>query len=122
MQDKNHKLFMDNLFTSLPLLRQLRTFNIFVLGTLRANRTPDVHQHLVDPKLLQRGWSTMATSDDNITVIRWLDTKAVHTISTYAGVQPEDYTQRYDRKEKKKLKSVDHLLFKSIIILWEEWT
>jgi len=45
MQDKNHKLFMDNLFTSLPLLRQLRTFNIFVIGTLRANRTPDVKNY-----------------------------------------------------------------------------
>lgn len=52
MQDKNYKLFMDSLFTSLPLLRQLRTFNIFVFGTLKANKTPDVHQHLVDPKLL----------------------------------------------------------------------
>lgn len=46
-------------------------------------------------------YGNMPTSDDNITVIRWLDTKAVHTISTYAGVQPKDYTQRYDRKEKK---------------------
>lgn len=98
---KNHKLFMDNLFTSLPLLRQLRTFDIFVLGTLRTNRTPDVIQHLLDPKLLQRGWSSVATSDDNITVIRWLDTKPVHTISSYAGTQPEDFIQRYDRKEKK---------------------
>lgn len=69
MQDKNHKLFMDSLFTSLPLLRQLRTFNIFVLGTLRANRTPDVHQHLVDPKLLQRGWSTMATCQHLMTIL-----------------------------------------------------
>lgn len=46
IQDKNHKLFVDNLFTSLSLLRQLRTvrtFNSFVLGTLRANKTPDVH-------------------------------------------------------------------------------
>lgn len=51
--------------------------------------------------LLQRGWSSVATSDDNITVIKWLDTKAVHTISTYAGTQPEDLAQRYNRKEKK---------------------
>lgn len=98
-----HKLFMDNLFTSLPLIRQLITHDIFVLGTLRTNRTPDVIQYLLDPNILQRGWSSMATSDNNITVIRWLDTKAVHTISTYAGAQPEDKEQRYDRKEKQKI-------------------
>lgn len=61
----------------------------------------------------------MATSDDNITVIRWLDTKAVHTISSYAGAEPEDKAHRYDRKEKKELKLVDHLLSKSIINSWE---
>lgn len=54
IHNKNHKLFMDNLFTSLPLIRQLKTHNIFVLGTLRTNRTPDVIQHLLDPKLLER--------------------------------------------------------------------
>lgn len=45
----------------------------------------------------------MATLDDNITVIRWLDTKAVHTISTYSGTAPVDFTQRYDQKENKNI-------------------
>lgn len=35
----NHKLFMDNLFTSLPLLRELRTMDIYVIGTLRINQS-----------------------------------------------------------------------------------
>jgi len=28
IHEKNHKLFMDNLFTSVPLLRKLRSFNV----------------------------------------------------------------------------------------------
>lgn len=58
---------------------------------------------MVDPKLLQRGWSSVATTDDNITVLRWQDTKPVHTVSTYAGAHPEDTVKRYDRKSKEKI-------------------
>jgi len=67
---KNHKLFMDNLFTSVPLLRKLRSFNIYVLGTLRINRVHGIDNNLVSEKLLERGSSSIATSDDNITVVR----------------------------------------------------
>lgn len=93
---------MDNLFTSVPLLRKLRSFNIYVLGILRINRVHGIDNNLVSEKLLERGSSSIATSDDNITVVRWKDTKLVHTISTYAGAIPEDTTKRYDRKDKKR--------------------
>jgi len=99
----NHKLFMDNLFTSVPLLRKLRSFNIYVLGTLRINRVHGIENNLVSDKLMERGSCSIATSDDNITVVRWKDTKLVHTISTYAGAIPEDTTMRYDRKDRKRI-------------------
>lgn len=95
-----HKLFMDNLFTTLPLIRHLRTQKILVLGTLRLNRVSGINEHLVDGKLLQRGWSSIATSNDNITIVRWQDNKLVHTISSYAGASPEGEVTRYDRKSK----------------------
>lgn len=41
----NHKLFMDNLFTSVPLLSKLRSFNIYVLGTLRINRVHGIENN-----------------------------------------------------------------------------
>lgn len=97
---KNHKLFLDNLFTSLPLLRHLKDQHILVLGTLRLNRVPGIMEHLLDGKYLQRGWTSLATSDDNITVLRWQDNKLVHTISTYAGAIPEDKAKRFDRKSR----------------------
>ncbi|XP_060845357.1 piggyBac transposable element-derived protein 3-like [Rhopalosiphum padi] len=100
---ENHKLFMDNLFTTVPLLRKLKSLNIHVLGTLRLNRVTGIENYLVKDKLLERGNCSIATSDDNLTVVRWKDTKLVHTISTYAGASPEDITSRYDRKEKKKI-------------------
>jgi len=53
--------------------------------------------------LLERGSSSIATLDDNITVVHWKDSKLVLTISTYAGAIPEDPTMRYDRKDRKKI-------------------
>lgn len=52
---------------------------------------------------MERGSCSIATSDDNITVVRWKDTKLVHIISTYAGAIPEDTTMRYDRKDRKRI-------------------
>lgn len=96
----NIKLFMDNLFTLLPLLTELKNNGIFVLGTLRLNRVKNIQSYLVAGKLLPRGASSVATSNDNISVVRWVDNKEVHTISTYAGALPEDETKRFDRKTK----------------------
>lgn len=98
---KNHKLFMDNLFTSVTLLQQLRSFNIYVLGTLRINRVHGIDSNFVSEKLLERGSSFIVTLDYYITVVCWKDTKLVHTISTYAGAIPEDTTMCYDRRERK---------------------
>jgi len=81
---------MDNLFKSLPLLTELRNNGIFVLGTLRLNRVKNIQSYLVAGKLLPRGASSVTTSNDNISVVRWVDNKEVHTISTYAGALPED--------------------------------
>ncbi|KAF0682270.1 piggyBac transposable element-derived protein 3-like, partial [Aphis craccivora] len=54
----NIKLFMDNLFTSLPLLTELKNNGIFVLGTLRLNRVKNIQSYLVAGKLLPRGASS----------------------------------------------------------------
>lgn len=88
---------MDNLFTSLPLLRHQRDQHILVLSTLRLNRVTGIKDHVLDGKQLQRGWTSLATSDDNITVLRWQDNKLVHAISTYAGAIPEDKAKRFDK-------------------------
>lgn len=96
----SHKLFVDNLFISVPLLRQLKLFDIYVVGTVRLNRVPNIQNKLVPGKLLTRGSCSVATSSDNMTVVRWMDTKEVHMLSSYAGAEPEDEAKRWDRKKK----------------------
>uniref|UniRef100_A0A0N5C2K1 DDE_Tnp_1_7 domain-containing protein n=1 Tax=Strongyloides papillosus TaxID=174720 RepID=A0A0N5C2K1_STREA len=105
---KNHKLFLDNLFTSMNLIQHLRTKGIYVVGTIKKNRVPNgASKKLVDEKILQRrerGSVSIATSSDNISILRWNDNNVVNIISTYACVEPKDYVQRWDRKNKKYIK------------------
>ncbi|KAI5737496.1 hypothetical protein M8J76_014149 [Diaphorina citri] len=93
---------MDNLFTSLPLLRYLQEEHILVLGTLRINRANDASKMLVEPKLHSCGQCSIVTSDDNIKIVWWIDNKPVHTVSTFAGAEPEGLISRFDRKAKKR--------------------
>lgn len=45
--------------------------------------------------------SSVVTSNDNITIVRWANKKIVHTISSFAGLEPQDKAQRWDGKAKK---------------------
>lgn len=49
----------------------------------------------------ERGASSVVTSNDNITIVRWSDKKIVHTISSFVGVEPQDTAQRWDGKTKR---------------------
>ena len=53
-----------------------------------------------DLKKRGRGSSSVTTSSDNITIIRWMDNKAVHLISSFAGKEPQDQVRRWDRSKK----------------------
>lgn len=67
LQGKNHKLFLDNLFTSVPLVQYLKKKDIYVVGTVRANRLGGANKKLLDVKKLSkqgRGSVSIATSTD----------------------------------------------------------
>uniref|UniRef100_A0A1B0AA25 DDE_Tnp_1_7 domain-containing protein n=1 Tax=Glossina pallidipes TaxID=7398 RepID=A0A1B0AA25_GLOPL len=45
--------------------------------------------------------AALITENSIIFAVLWNDNNVVHMISTYAGVEPQDYVQRWDRKTKK---------------------
>lgn len=73
-----HKLFFDNYFTSLPLLREMCK-KIFAASTVRSNRCEKCP--LKTEKELKksgRGSSDCVVSaDGNIAITRWMDNRAV---------------------------------------------
>lgn len=113
---KNHILYFDNFYTTLPLLVYLRARGIFSLGTIRVNRIPMCKlpsDH--DIKDQQRGFSVEYVASPygvDINTVLWKDNRSVRLASTYVGTKPfmrsnpshqEAKVARYDRKQKKYL-------------------
>lgn len=104
LHGKNYKVYADNFFTSMPLVMKLKEQQLWYVGTVRANRLRGAEKKLKPVKLLQkegRGSVSICTSNEDITVSRWIDNSAVHVISSYAGKEPISTAQRFSRKDKK---------------------
>ncbi|XP_054290788.1 piggyBac transposable element-derived protein 3-like [Macrosteles quadrilineatus] len=100
----NHKLFLDNLFVSYKLLKRLVENDIHVVGVVRSDRLYGANSVLPGAKDFskeERGQMNVATSEDNITILQWKDTGVVYVSSTYAGIEPKDKAERWDKVAKK---------------------
>ncbi|XP_049306462.1 piggyBac transposable element-derived protein 1-like [Bactrocera dorsalis] len=110
---KNHIVYFDNFYTSLPLLVYLRSRGIYALGTVRANRLPNCKLSKdIDVKNKERGYAEEFVGTVfgvDITSVLWKDTQCVRLVSTYAGVKPfctstdtcqSPIVTRFDRKKK----------------------
>lgn len=89
---KNHILYFDNFYTSLPLFVYLRSRGIYALGTVRSNRIPKCKlTKEVELKDKERGYSEEFVGRAfgvDISCVQWKDTKYVRLVSTYAGIKP----------------------------------
>lgn len=101
---QNFKAFFDNFFTSLPLLKQLRSDGILALGTIRPNRMDGAQKVLESEKTLKskgRGsydWRVDASS--NLTVIRWQDNSTVQLASSFVTHELGENVKRWSSKDK----------------------
>ena len=105
LQDgKNYKIFVDNFFTTPAQVESLKRKSMFFVGTYRANRLKGCKLK-TEKELKQLGRGSHHFKVDlmsNIVAVRWFDNKSVDILSSYASVEPQDTTERYEKKEKKK--------------------
>lgn len=96
-----HKLFFDNYFTSLPVLRALREKTIYAAGTIRSNRTEKCPlKPEGQMKKEGRGSSdSMVSSDEKIIITRWMDNRAVNLASNFLGIDDEDEVPRWSKTD-----------------------
>lgn len=92
VKEKNHKLFFDNFFSSIPLLEMLRSRDVLACGTIRSSRK-DFPQ-LIDDKALKRGDFDYRSTPLGITVFKWMDSKPVHLISNYHGTSMDSVQRK----------------------------
>lgn len=80
----NHVVYMDNFFTSLPLLQHLEANGIYTVGTIRSNRK-DYPNVLKDKQMLKQMAKNRGeyhtSSNGSTTVMLWQDTKTLSFIS-----------------------------------------
>ena len=81
-----HKVYFDNLFSSVPLLQHLQDQGIWCVSTIRADRLMGTNKKLKTEKELKKlgrgamDWRVNANS--GITVIRWYDNGVVQLASS----------------------------------------
>lgn len=98
---KNHKVFADNYFTSVPLVQHLKEREIHYIGTIRMNRMANcTMMNEREMKKHGRGSMDFRVNQDNNIIVRWFDNKAVNLISSFVGIEPVGNVKRWDRKSK----------------------
>ena len=99
-----HKLYFDNLFTSIPHVKHLKADGIWSVGTIRANRMMGANKELMNEKQLKRsGRGAMdwrVDANRGITTIRWYDNGIVQLVSSHIGHDLGKPVQRWSAAEK----------------------
>ena len=84
-----HKVYMNNLFSSINLFNYLEQQGIWTVGTVRNNRLYGADKLMQNQKELQekeRGsLDYLVDANSNITIVRWIDNGMVQAISSFIG-------------------------------------
>ena len=100
---RNHLLFFDNWFTSLPLLQHLASRAIWCCGTVRLPRLAGLPSSMKDDKKLVRDGKgshqeiEYGEGNSKVTLVLWFDNKVVNLVSTFAKANPVTVVRRYDK-------------------------
>jgi hypothetical protein len=83
LRGKHHHIYIDNYFTSIPLMLSLTQNDLYGCGTMRANRLgfPAQFKPLIKKGFPNRG-EYKALQYENLTIYLWQDTKPVLVISS----------------------------------------
>ena len=99
---QNFKLFADNLFTSLNLVKRLKYRGSYYVGTVRMNRLKEC-QLSSEKEMKQAGRGavdSLVETKSGCVVVRWFDNRTVDLLSSYIGPESLTKVKRYDKRQK----------------------
>eukprot|EP00105_Crassostrea_gigas_P041980 XP_019926128.1 PREDICTED: piggyBac transposable element-derived protein 3-like [Crassostrea gigas] len=102
LEPRNYKIFADNYFTSLPLVKALQDRSLWYVGTVRSNR-PKGCILKSEKELKKEGRGSVdfkVETSCNIIALRWFDNKSVDVVSSYVGLKSIGEVRRWDKKAK----------------------
>ena len=88
-------------FTSIPLIRRLQERGMLYTGTARSNRLPGLTLMSQSDlsKKGRRSYDYKVEQINNISAVRWMDSKAVTLLSSKTGLEPMPEAQRWVKKD-----------------------
>ncbi|CAG2252725.1 unnamed protein product [Mytilus edulis] len=92
LHHKNHHLYFDSYFTSIPLLQDLLSNGIYGCGTIRQNRK-GFPQDLKNAPRMQTG-QFVGRQTDNMVGVVWMDKKPVNVVASNESLIEVDTTNR----------------------------
>ena len=105
------ELYMDNFFTSLPLMNELRKLEIHSMGTLYFNNAPGFSKvcmpdkelrELGTRKLVEYLYTFEGSLDQGFRIIRWNDNSIFNMAHTFGAGYPTVKAHRWFRDHTKK--------------------
>lgn len=91
-------VYFDNYFTTINLLAHLRKeYEIYALGSLRANRLKGATMAFPASKPIRGEFVEKVDNAKMLTVLHWQDNKNVLFGSNYCGAQPIGYIKRHSK-------------------------
>ena len=103
-KNQNFQLFMDNWFSTLSLLSELKSIRILTIATFRSNRLGGCPL-MAEKDLKACGRHSFDYQTDGNTglhFLKWFDNKCVIVGSSFAGIECHNMVQRYDQAKKEK--------------------
>jgi len=104
-ENKNHRVFFDNYYTTIPLLTFMAKKGIRTLGTVRRNRLPNcqfISEKIMNNKARGTAFEYITVFDDiPLTSVVWKDNKIITLLSSYCGILTKNSINRFDKKTKR---------------------
>lgn len=102
---QNFKVYTDNWFSSYKLTVALKEMGIFTTGCVRNNRLPGCR--FEDDRTLKKkgrgSYDYRVEKSSNIVALKWFDSKPIHMVSSFVGVEEVSQVQRWSLSEKRTL-------------------
>ncbi|XP_064469018.1 piggyBac transposable element-derived protein 3-like [Ornithodoros turicata] len=92
-------IYFDRYFTTIPLLGKLREMNLEGTGTIMCNRIKNC-KFRNDSAYKQGDFEEYCSSDGNLVLVKWRDSKCVTLASSCTGGQPTENVQRWSKSQK----------------------
>ena len=86
LHGKHHQVFIDNYFSTVPLMEYLLHHQVYCCGTIRSDRKY-LPKNLKTEKTLQRGEFDYHVSDGGLVFYKWKDNKVVTLLSNFHGTE-----------------------------------